>query len=545
MQDDDFSDETVKMFDTKKKYSKDYMGGIEIETCVKTETDEEDDDGEPVWDLNIDLSKIQPYRNTYDGSITCGADTKSAEFVTLDPYPIVDIMDGRTIIGKATKYILTTVANACGATSNYGTVSCGTHVHMSKKGFNSPDRVNDEEWEDTGENWHFEKIIRYMWIQYFQPYCIARFYQHQLRLFNRFSELSTNYVIGKYEMLNITPSFLDEDNLEKGYDQSDWHFEFRGYGEMMNHWDNGRAKDYIKILMNLWDCSIELYNKLDLKNSPKVKIEFLKDEEVYNINNQEVLEKLFYVRKKISDYAPNYIVKGAAETPRGYSLSDMYPDNFANVIYRFNKDSTKNEGAVMTDKLFPLYKLRFQYVKKIRSDSSRMKTIVRNRAYLAPAFCIHVKMEPALVLLMDNLDYDLMEDTLCCIWDPLDYHPDDIERESFSTLRGIYRFNYINRRDEITDKLYAIADELGSMYMEADSDWIEEALSDIEPRGLKDETGKLYYEISMVDDSNMLLYVGYEKEVYVWNDDLKEESLTPKFSASTQVRSESRYKLKF
>ena len=152
-------------------------------------------------------------------------------------------------------------------------------------------------------------------------------------------------------------------------------------------------------------------------------------------------------------------------------------------------------------------------------------------------------MEPALVLLMDNLDYDLMEDTLCCIWDPLDYHPDDIQRESFSTLRGIYRFNYINRRDEITDKLYAIADELGSMYMEADSDWIDEALNDVEPLGLKE--GKLYYEVSMIDDSNMLLYVGYEKEVYVWNDDLIEETLTPRASASTQVRSESRYKLKF
>ena len=152
-------------------------------------------------------------------------------------------------------------------------------------------------------------------------------------------------------------------------------------------------------------------------------------------------------------------------------------------------------------------------------------------------------MEPALVLLMDNLDYDLMEDTLCCIWDPLDMYPDDIERESFSTLRGIYRFNYINRRDEITDKLYAIADELGSMYMEADSDWIDEALNDVEPLGLKE--GKLYYEVSMIDDSNMLLYVGYEKEVYVWNDDLIEETLTPRVSASTQVRSESRYKLKF
>ena len=81
------------------------------------------------------------------------------------------------------------------------------------------------------------------------------------------------------------------------------------------------------------------------------------------------------------------------------------------------------------------------------------------------------------------------------------------------------------------------------MYMEADSDWIDEALNDVEPLGLKE--GKLYYEVSMVDDSNMLLYVGYEKEVYVWNDDLIEETLTPRASASTQVRSESRYKLKF
>ena len=194
-------------------------------------------------------------------------------------------------------------------------------------------------------------------------------------------------------------------------------------------------------------------------------------------------------------------------------------------------------------KLFPLYKLRFQYLKTIRSNSSRMKTKVRNRAYVAPAFCIHVKMEPALVLLMDNLDYDLMEDTFNDIWDPLYMYPNDIKREVISALRGIYTFNYTNRRVEITDKLHAIADELGKMYMEADSDWIEEALNDVEPLGLKD--GKLYYEVSMIDDSNMLLYVGYEKEVYVWNDDLIEETLTPRVSASTQERSESRYKLKF
>ena len=536
-----FSDDTVKMFDTRKKYSKDYMGGIEIETCVKTQFIITN--GDPNWEFNIDFSKIEPYEDTEDGSIKCDWGTGSAELVTKDPYPIVDILDGRTKIGGATKYILTEVANACRATAN-GTVTCGTHVHMSKRGFKSPAMLNEELWEDTGENWHFEKIIRYMWIQYFQPYCMARFYQHQDRNFNKYAELSTSYVLGKYEMLNIMPSFLDEDGNEAEYDQSDWHFEFRGYGEMMNHWANGRAKDYMKILMNLWDCSIELYNKLDLKNSPKVKIEYMKDEKVYDIDNIEVLEKLCYVRKKISDYAPNYIVNNGTETPRQFKLSDFGVGDYANAIYGFNKDSGINEGAAMTRaKLFPLYKLRFQYVKKIRSNSSGMKTIVRNRAYVAPAFCIHVKMEPALVLLMDNLDYDLMEDTLCCIWDPLDYHPDDIQRESFSTLRGIYRFNYTNRRGEITDKLYAIADELGSMYMEADSDWIDEALNDVEPLGLKE--GKLYYEVSMVDDSNMLLYVGYEKEVYVWNDDLIEETLTPRVSASTQVRSESRYKLKF
>ena len=129
-------------------YRDDIIGGIEIETCVST--------WDP-WAVNF-----YPYEEEEDSSIRCNIGA-AVEFVTRDPYPIVDIMDPSTEIGNATQRIMESeIVYPCDKNSS-GRVSCGTHVHMSN------DRLTMLKYP------HFDKVMRYFWIQYYQPYCLQRF----------------------------------------------------------------------------------------------------------------------------------------------------------------------------------------------------------------------------------------------------------------------------------------------------------------------------------------------------------------------------------
>ena len=114
-------DDIKSYFNTNRKYSKDIIGGLEIETCVnidylKTLVDNDSDDSDVdfdhivnEWDvvpLDIDYNAIVPYMVTEDSSVECEWGQKSVEFVTHEPYPIVDIMDRNMKVGAATQYIL-------------------------------------------------------------------------------------------------------------------------------------------------------------------------------------------------------------------------------------------------------------------------------------------------------------------------------------------------------------------------------------------------------------------------------------------------------
>lgn len=196
---------------------------------------------------------IEPYEATEDSSIICGEDTEAVEYITQKPYPIVDIMNGKTTIGEATNKVMN-VSYGCSIVDNgfeEARISCGTHVHMSYQGIDK-------------ENYPgFNVVMRYLWIAFYQPYCLFQFYGFQNRYKNRFSIISTAVPQGKHEMFNELPS----------QDSTFWHFEFRGYGEMRSHWKNGIAKKYLKTLMNLWITAKDYYEQNNIKDVKDIRIE--------------------------------------------------------------------------------------------------------------------------------------------------------------------------------------------------------------------------------------------------------------------------------
>ena len=241
-------DGTITYSDERFAYLLEYF----LEDYTYIETNPEYERGEWMPDNGSLIGMdIPPYRATEDTSIVCDDDDYTAvEYVTIKPYPIVDIMDDRTTIGKVTREIIR-LAHKCGRDEN-GTISCGTHVHMSYNGITKLDYPN------------FNVAMRYLWIAYYQPYCLAHFYQFQNRHKNvQYSKISTAEPVGKYEMFNEKPS----------ENSSFWHFEFRGYGEMSCKWKNGVPQTYMKILMNLWLAAIDLYKRNNIANVKNVRIE--------------------------------------------------------------------------------------------------------------------------------------------------------------------------------------------------------------------------------------------------------------------------------
>ena len=238
----------------------------------------------------VDLTGIQnldikPYKATRDSSIICGKNTEAVEYITKEPYPIVDIMNGKTTIGKATNKVMN-VSYGCSILDNgfeEARITCGTHVHMSYKGIDK-------------ENYPgFNVVMRYLWIAYYQPHCLLKFYGFQNRYKNRFSSISTDKPLGKNEMFNELPS----------QDSTFWHFEFRGYGEMRSHWENGVAKAYLKTLMNLWLTAIYYYRQnsingvkhiriVESKAIPAGKEDSLQEELRKNVINEYWIHLMYY-----------------------------------------------------------------------------------------------------------------------------------------------------------------------------------------------------------------------------------------------------------
>tara|TARA_B110000008_G_scaffold279683_1_gene327938 strand:- start:9869 stop:12091 length:2223 start_codon:yes stop_codon:yes gene_type:complete len=259
------------LFNTSKRYDKKTVGGIEIETCVNK---------------LYDPPEGSEYVAKEDVSIECSDGLASVEYITETPFPIVNIMDGKTKIGNDTKEIMN---NAYPCDTDGELVTCGTHVHMSRIG------ITKKKYP------HFNVLMRYIWLTYYQPYCLARFYRFQNRHKNTYAESSSEKVIDKYEMFNELPSRGIKPN-------EDWHFEFRGYGEMLSGWkeDKGAPKEYMRVLMNMWIFSIDYYDKFALgqyhnliirrENSPPNKENDIK---LQNILYEFIRKPYEFIRKPV------------------------------------------------------------------------------------------------------------------------------------------------------------------------------------------------------------------------------------------------------
>lgn len=210
-------------FGLREKYPKYLKGGIEIETCVSEDTDT--------------TKAIGEYKPVKDGSINCRFGLKSVEYRTQNPYPLADVIDDNTDIGRNTTQVLAK-ANSCNL------LSCSTHVHISSQ-------------LTKNENPFFGYILLYLWLNYYQPYCFALFYQHEQRVDNQYAKTNdiddqddvdtkshTNETLcsTKYRMMNFCPSYIGDE----------WHAEFRGFGQIVTLKDKQLWKTHIQVIMNMW-----------------------------------------------------------------------------------------------------------------------------------------------------------------------------------------------------------------------------------------------------------------------------------------------------
>ena len=257
----------TKLFNTPSmRYDRNTVGGIEIETCVKQKY--------------YDPPEGSEYEATEDGSIECSDGLVSVEYITKDPFPIVDIMDGKTKIGKDTNEIMNN-AYPCDIDGEF--VTCGTHVHMSRKGITKEKYPN------------FNVLMRNIWLSYYQPYCLARFYRFQNRHKNTYAASSSEKdIYNKYQMFNETHSRGIKPNEE-------WHFEFRGYGEMLSEWkeDKGAPKEYMRVLMNMWLYGVKVYDKYNLRQYQNLILQ--REDSPPNKENDEKLQNILYefIRKPV------------------------------------------------------------------------------------------------------------------------------------------------------------------------------------------------------------------------------------------------------
>lgn len=385
-------DDITFYFNTNREYSKDIIGGLEFETCVKS----------------VVNSRLGPYKPTTDISLRCDKGLTAIEFVTYKPYPIVDIIDKTTVIGKATRYILFDLANECNKNRS-GRISCGTHVHMSGP------------WSKKKYP-YFDKCMRYLWIQYFQPYFVTKFYAHQDRYNNTYTKLSTDKKIIKYEMFNTDPA--------KKIDPL-WHFEFRGYGEMIGRWET-TGHQYLKMLMNLWEATVKLHDKLKLQTMDFVGIErqhgYLPSGN--KINSDKVWTKLLEVRKLMQLASPNYVGTGIRRridllTQINTRNNKVIP-NKKEAIYKFNMYAQGQDDALN----YSMYRLRFG-----KKAEHTFNTPIPDPLDLATdsTYKFHITWHPDLEPLMSTLIYrnDVIFDKINEFYEFLDIDTIEIQGGSF------------------------------------------------------------------------------------------------------------------
>jgi hypothetical protein len=232
----------------------------------------------------------------------------------------------------------------------------------------------------TKENYpNFNVVMRYMWLTYYQPYCLARFYRYQNRYKNEYAEPSSEKdIYEKYQMFNEKHSRSLKPN-------EDWHFEFRGYGEMLSGWkeDSGAAKEYMRVLMNMWLYAIDYYDKFKLREWDRIEIE--KRDEPVDKENDEDLQNILYefirtpgmgetYQDKVNTFLKLFrthlwyalkrkktpLVKGTLWKTKGLMIRVVYSDG-ENVQYIFEDDYEEQSYSPLSVSSSKVDKFRSQF----------------------------------------------------------------------------------------------------------------------------------------------------------------------------------------
>ena len=245
--------------------------GIEIETCLdiskltKLKGFKEGDCSAIYRVAQSDCLKLDKFDSTEDGSIHCGG--LGIEFIskTFNLKEWNEVVEQINTIVKYSKecneapvdeYVYDSDSDDDQVRKRNMQNSCSTHVHMSCEGINMRDHPD------------FDKMFLHHWINKWEPVFIEQFYGE--RKSNKYCRPNFVYTLmygeegvgtAKRSMLNTSPSYDYDRYGEEFYcDSADWHFEFRGYGQLLK--DNvDNFKEYIKALVKLWKKIINEYSK--------------------------------------------------------------------------------------------------------------------------------------------------------------------------------------------------------------------------------------------------------------------------------------------
>jgi hypothetical protein len=288
--------------------------GIEIETCLDTSKLSrlkgfiKRDCSTTHKVAQSDCLKLDLFDSTEDSSIKC--DGLGVEFIskTIELKQWPKIMDQINTIVKYSKECNKVSVDDSDTSDDEQTRknmqnSCSTHIHMSCEGLNMRDHPD------------FDKVFLFHWINKYEPEFIETFYGERKNNKYCIPNVGCQEMYGiegigtaKNVMLNTSPSY-DVARYGKEFycDSADWHFEFRGYGQLLK--DNIDIFNcYVKSLVKLWKKIMGEYFKiigtLDVDgeyeiHSAMYESKFiLKTLKIANINDKmEVVSAIVFDRK--------------------------------------------------------------------------------------------------------------------------------------------------------------------------------------------------------------------------------------------------------
>ena len=162
--------------------------------------------------------------------------------------------------------------------------------------------------------------------------------------------------------------------------------------------------NYLKMLMNLWEATEQLHDRLTLENMSFVNIigdNELKtsEEETKLIKSLDELTKLVAVRRMIQKESPRYL---GTNKKREFDIDDFIKKNdiesYQQAVIAFNKDAAKNKLWTF-DNYFPVYRMLFgkKYAKKYTSEWPIPTPLMGGNTIM---FRIHITWHPDLQEMM-------------------------------------------------------------------------------------------------------------------------------------------------